>query len=242
MKYAPYSFSKIHTFFDCQKKFEFTYVNKVDIDKEYSDPIYYVRGRFLHAYIADRLNGGDGMKVKGGGIDTDDKLNLVDHADTTLENEYIAMSYDFDNNHIEHYISLDKNLEPNTKKARSAISGYVDYFAIQDDFAMIVDWKTGKYRKEPDFTQLELYAIWLFQSHTQIKEIDIVFYYVEHNKFVMKTVTPDDVEFLKNDLMEKIDVIENTDTFKINETKHCLHCPFFNTCADEFGIMGLSNF
>ena len=32
MKYAPYSFSKINTFFDCQKKFEFTYVNKIDVD------------------------------------------------------------------------------------------------------------------------------------------------------------------------------------------------------------------
>jgi|SaaInlStandDraft_4_1057021.scaffolds.fasta_scaffold68810_2 CRISPR/Cas system-associated exonuclease Cas4 (RecB family) len=241
MKYSPYSFSKINTFFDCQKKFELTYVNKVAIDRDYTDPTYFVRGRFLHAYIANRLKGGNGMKLKGyNAVDTDDKLNLVEYADSTLENEYIGLTYDFNINMIEAYISLDKNLEPARNKALSVIGGYIDYFAIQDDYAMMVDWKTGRYHSHPRYTQLELYAIWLFQSYPEITEIDLVFYYVEHNKFNIKTVVPSDVETLKNELMDKIDFIENTDTFNTNDSIHCIKCPFFNTCMDEYGVTGLN--
>lgn len=231
MKYAPYSFSKIHTFFECQKKFDFTYVNKIDIDRDYVDPIYYVRGRFLHSYIADRLNGGDGMKLKGYNLDINDKLTLIDHADTSLENEYISLSFDFEKNHIEKYISLNKDLEPNTSKDKSAFNGYIDYVAVHEDFAMIVDWKTGKYRPSADYAQLEIYAIWLFQTHPEIKEIDLVFYYVEHNKFIMKTINPTDVETLKLDLKEKINIIENTEEFLLTESRHCPQCPFFNACT-----------
>ena len=54
MKYMPYSFSKINTFKQCQKKFEWTYVNKKPIDKNYSDPSFFQRGRFIHQYIANK--------------------------------------------------------------------------------------------------------------------------------------------------------------------------------------------
>jgi hypothetical protein len=236
MKYAPYSFSKIQTFFDCQKKFEFTYVNKIDIDRDYEDPSYFKRGRFLHAYIANRLNGGDGSKLRQYDVESDVKMDLVDCADQTLEHELISFTYDFETNMVESYISLDKNLCPTKVKEKSALGGYIDYYAVQDDYGMLVDWKTGKSHSDPNYSQLELYAIWTFQKFPQIQEIDLVFFYVEHNKFALKTITPDDVEDLKLELMSKIDIIENTDEFQINETKQCLKCPFFNTCMDQFGI------
>ncbi len=241
MRYAPYSFSKIHTFFECQKKFEFSYVNKIEIDDNFIDPIYFRRGRFLHAYIADRLKGGDGMTLKGN-ISVEDKLELIEFADISLEHEYISMTYDFDKNHIEQYISLDNNLNVNTSKSNSCFSGYIDYYAIHDDFAIIVDWKTGKFKENPNFEQLELYAIWLFQKYPEITEIDLVFFYAEHNKFIMKTITPDIINSIKNDIMDKIKIIENTNEFLISETKQCLHCPFCNTCMDQYDILGLNNF
>lgn len=241
MKYAPYSFSKIHTFLDCQKKFEYTYVNKIPIDRDYVDPSYFKRGRFLHAYIAERLNGGDGTKMKNYDVMVDDKLNLVQCADITLENEFVSLSYDFDTNKIESYIALNKYLEPNTKKSNTAIGGYVDYYAVQDDYAMIIDWKTGKYKESQHYSQLELYAIWLFQKFPEVNEIDLVFYYVEHNKFNIKTITPNDVMDLKIGLAEQIDLIEETNEFHTNETKQCASCKFFNTCMETYGIGNLNH-
>lgn len=239
MKYAPYSFSKIHTFFECQKKFEFTYVNKVSIDRDYEDPSYFKRGRFLHAYIANRLNGGDGSKLRQYDVETDTKMSLVEYADQALEHELISFTFDFDTNMVESYISLDQNLEPTRMKDKAALGGYIDYYAVQDDYGMLVDWKTGKSHDDPNYSQLELYAIWLFQEFPNITEIDLVFFYVEHNKFALKTITPEDVEGLKLDLMNKIDLIEGTNVFHTNESKQCVKCPFFNTCMEEFGIGGL---
>lgn len=230
MKYAPYSFSKISIFFDCPKKFEFAYINKIEKDDTYIDPIYFRRGRFLHAYIADRLNGGDGTKLKNYNVSVDEKMKLTDMADDTLNHEYIMLTYDFDINSIETYISLDKNLEPTRSKIENAIGGYVDYFAIKDTFGTVIDWKSGKARKCPDFSQLELYAIWLFQKYPDLDELDLVFFYVEHNTLEFKTITPNDVFSLKNDLIYKIDTIEKTHTFSKKESDKCVECPFFNSC------------
>lgn len=236
MKYAPYSFSKINTFFDCQKKFDFTYVNKVDIDRDYEDPSYFKRGRFMHAYIAERLNGGDGSRLRQYDVEAEDKMELVDSVDLVLANEYLSMTYDFEINKIESPIYLDKDLEPTPTKGNSALGGFVDYYTVQDDFGMLVDWKSGRYHDDPSYLQLELYAIWLFQKYPQITEVDLVFFYVEHNKFSMKTITPHDVDDLKNELMMKIDLIENTEEFEINPSKQCAKCQFFNTCVEEFNI------
>jgi|LakMenEpi03Aug12_release.lakeMendotaPanAssembly.Ray.scaffolds.fasta_scaffold291333_2 CRISPR/Cas system-associated exonuclease Cas4 (RecB family) len=238
MKYAPYSFSKIQTFFECQKKFEYTYVNKIPIDYDYVDPIYFKRGRFLHAYIADRLNGGDGLTISRHNIDIGEKLKLVEFADVTLNNEYISLTYDFNTNKVESFVALDHELKPSNKKNKSALSGYIDYYAVHDDYGMIVDWKSGKYHSTPHYFQLELYAIWIFQKYPEVTELDLVFYYVEHNKFQVKTINPNDVFELKTTLSAKITIIENTNTFEVNKSKKCTSCQFFNVCNSEFGVVG----
>ena len=235
MKYAPYSFSKINTFFDCQKKFEFTYINKIDIDKDHIDPSYFVRGRFVHKYIADRLNGKSGLMSGYVGLDIDDKISLTNFADETLNHEFITMTYEFDNHGIEKSIMLSRDLEPTGIDA--AFKGYIDYFAVQDDYGLIVDWKSGKYRDNPHYNQLELYAIWLLGQHPEITEIDLMFFYVEHNKFSVKTILRDEILELKENIEATVALIEATNEFKINPSKQCYQCPYFNTCSDEYGII-----
>lgn len=235
MKYAPYSFSKINTFFNCQKQFEFTYVNKIDVDKEYTDPSYFVRGRFIHKYIADRLSGKSGIINGFNDMDVDDRLALIECGDVTLANEFISMTFDFDTHGIEKSIMLSGDLKPTGKDA--ALKGFIDYFAVKDDYGLIVDWKSGRYRPDPNYNQLELYAIWLLEKHQEITEIDLMFFYVEHNKFCIKTITRDEILLLKETIQAKIDLIEATDEFEINPSKQCYQCKFFNTCSDEFGII-----
>lgn len=237
MKYAPYSFSKINTFYDCPKRFDFTYINKIPQDKDFTDPSYFVRGRFIHKYIADRLKGKDGMLDGFSDIDIDDKLNLIDSAEETLSNEYVSISYDFDVNGVERPVYLNHDMKP-SKKAGCAMLGYIDYFAVHQDFGMIIDWKSGKYRDNPFYDQLELYGIWLMEKYPDVNEVDLVFYYVEHDKFSVKTVTRDDVDTFKKNLIANIDVIEIEEEFAPKPSKSkCLHCPFFDTCSEEFGIM-----
>lgn len=236
VKYAPYSYSKLNTFDQCQKKFEYIYVNKISIDAGYIDPSYFKRGRFLHAYIANRLNGGDGTNMKRYDVEINDKMHLIDCANHALDNDYIKFSYDFDINMIESYIALNNKLNPIKVKEPSILNGYIDYFAVKDNYAVIVDWKSGKFRSDTNYFQLKLYALWLIQKYPKITEIDLVFYYVEHDKIKLKIVTPQKIFSFKNNLIEKINFIENTTEFHTNESKLCKKCPFIITCMEHNGI------
>ncbi len=235
MKYGPYSFSKINTFFNCQKQFEYTYILKTEIDTNYETPTYFKRGRFIHQYIANRLNGGDGFIKKYVDIPVEEKLVLTEAADIILNNEYITLSYDFEITSVEQTINLDINLNPIGVK--DAFTGSIDYFAIQDDLAIIVDWKSGKYRENPRYDQLELYSIWIASRYKGVKEVDLVFSYIEHNVLSVKTIQIDEIIDFKNKLKEKIDTIENTNIFELNVSKQCYSCPYFKHCSDEFGII-----
>lgn len=237
MKKKLYSFSKINTFFECPKKFEFSYITKVDKDKEYTEPPYFRRGSFIHAYLANRLKGGDGALDKFSDIDISDKLILVDIAETALDNPYVQLSFDFDIHGIEKKIFLSEDMKP-SKQSNSIMMGYIDYFAIHDDVAIIIDWKSGKYRPEASYEQLELYAIWVLEKYPDINEIDLIFYYVEHDKLSIKTISKNEISSFKDNLLSNISTIENTTEFNPTPSKRaCLHCAFFNTCSDEFGIM-----
>jgi len=236
MKYAPYSFTKIKTFQHCPKQFEWKYVNKIELDDDYTDPLFFQRGRFVHQYIAKRLAGGTGEINGFMDIAVDDKLSLIENADESLNNEYISMTFDFDVTEIEKSMRLDYDLIATTEKGY-ALNGYIDYFAVHNNFAMIVDWKSGKYREDPRYDQLELYAIWLFQNYPEVEEIDLVFFYVEYNKFNMKTVTLDDIIEFRKKLRENILEIERTNDFEAKPSRECVHCPFVNTCSLEHDIM-----
>lgn len=243
MKYAPYSFSKINVFFDCPKKFDFTYINKIKKDEFHEEPPYFIRGRFIHNYIANRLSGGDGLlNSKYGSVDAEDKMNLVEAADNALENPYVAMSYEFEVTEIEKQIWLGSNLK-SSGKLGAAMKGYIDYYAVQDDFGMIIDWKTGRYRENPSYSQLEMYAIWLMSKYKEVDEVDLMFYYIEHDNFSVKTVTREEIDDLKYNLVERISIIEEETEFAPNpETKKCNACEFFGTCLEKYEILGLDNF
>lgn len=237
MRYSPYSFSKINTYKHCQKKFEWTYVNKKNIDKNYSDPAYFQRGRFIHQYIAKRLLG-QNIEINGyASIEIDDKLNLINQADEALENDYINITFDFDITEVEQPIKLDKSCKISKSKKDSMFTGFIDYYAVHDNLGVIVDWKSGKFKDRPSFEQLQLYSIWLIEKYPQIDEIDLLFYYIEHNKFNIITIDKQSIIKFRDNLLSDISTIEKTDTFSINPSKQCVYCPFFESCLDEFNIL-----
>jgi len=234
MKYAPYSFSKINSFEHCQKQFEYTYVNKISPDVEYRDPIFFQRGRFVHAYLAHRLNGGAGEVYGYNTVEIDDRLKLIENAEDTLENEYVSLTLGFEVTGVEKEIRLDSDLLPTN--GDYIVNGYVDYYAVDKELATIIDWKSGQYRPTQKFKQLELYALWVFQNYPEVKEVDLLYYFVEEQKYAFKTVTLEDVIDFRENLGVSINAIEATDEFDINPSKSCEYCKFINTCRDKYNI------
>ena len=236
MKYAPYSFSKINCFKNCPQQFDWTYVNKIPIDVEYSDPSFFQRGRFVHKYLAHRLEGGAGEVYGYNSVTVEDKMNLIESAENALSDEYITMTYEFDVTKVENELRLDFDLLPTTFDKEFAIKGFVDYYAVDGEVGIIVDWKSGNYQEESKYDQLELYALWVFQTYPNVKEIDLLFYYIEHNKFNLKTVTLEDAVEFRENLSDSIIEIEKTKEFTINPSKSCQYCKFLETCRDKYDI------
>jgi CRISPR/Cas system-associated exonuclease Cas4 (RecB family) len=239
MKYKPYSFSKINCFKTCPKQFEFTYVNKIAPDDTYTDPIFFQRGRFVHEYIAHRLSGGAGELYGFDSLPVEDKMNLIDNANETLNNDYVSMTFNYDVTKIENEIRFDENLLPGNDYSWGAdhtVTGKVDYYAVDGNLGCIIDWKSGNYQDTSNFDQLELYAVWLFQNFPKITEVDLLFYYVEHQKFNIKTVTIEDVIKFRNKLGNSIELIENTVDFDVTPSPSCKYCKFLNTCRTDGNI------
>lgn len=234
MKFKPYSFSKIHTYYSCPKQFKYCYIDKISVDRDFTDPKFFVRGRFIHAYIADRLKGGSGLLNGYPEVDVDDKLELISKADGIFENEYINMTFDFDITGVEKNIKLCDDLMPTSDKD-FLIKGYIDYYAVQNDLAVIVDWKSGKSKDNPSYEQLELYAIWLLEKYDNITEVDLIFYYLEHDIFQIKTISQKEIKEFKRTLLSKINQIELEEEFLPISDKHCMFCPYFSQCVTDHG-------
>lgn len=232
MKFKPYSFSKIHTFKSCRKQFKYSYIDKIAVDRDYTDPKFFVRGRFIHAYIADRLKGGQGLLSGYQEVEVHDKLDLINKADRVFENDYINMTFEYDITGVERNIKLCENLMPTTTKD-FLIKGYIDYFAVHKSIAVIVDWKSGKSHENPSYEQLELYAIWLLEKYNDITEVDLIFYYIEHDEFRLKTITQKEIKEFKNKLLNQINDIEVEEDFLPNPSTHCTFCPYFTQCVDD---------
>lgn len=240
MKYAPYSFSKINCFKTCPKQFDYTYVNKIAPDEKYSDPIFFQRGRFVHDYLAHRLSGGAGEVYGAENVPVDDKMKLMEDAENALNNDYVSMTFEYAVTKVENEIRFDENLLPgNDYKSFNSgytVNGKVDYYAVDGEVGAVIDWKSGRYQEESKYAQLELYALWLFQTNPKLKVVDLLFYYVEHDKFNMKTVTIEDVIDFRNNLSSDIDTIENIVDFIVAPSSSCKYCKFLDTCRDKYNI------
>lgn len=157
---------------------------------------------------------------------------------------------------------FNEKIEPTFEKESSIFIGYIDRINIFDGQIELIDYKTGKY-KEPkfqDFSQLLIYAVYIFQRYN-FKKINLRFVYVEHNLENSITLNYNDYEIHKfmllNDIQnilkcsnieisndEKFDIsnfknlnIENfknsnIENFKCSVKKLCLWCDFKEFCQE----------
>ena len=232
MKYNPYSFSKIHTFLTCPLQFKFRYIDKVAVDRDYSDPIFFVRGRFIHNYLAEVLNGKEGMLSGYKDIPVEDKMDLIENAHLSLEDEIFKEYFDYELTEIERFVGYDENLNPSFSKPY-LMKGFIDFYGVNENKGFIIDWKSGNLKNNPQFDQLLLYAIWLFERYDELETIDLIFYYIEHQKYNKQTVDRNQVKEFKGAILEIINKIENENEFKKVESNACDYCPFKSRCENS---------
>lgn len=210
MKKIRYSVSRIQLYKDCKRKYNYRYITKV---KTKINLIHLEKGRVFHSFFE---NYPDLPKNKNPGV-YEPIFELF--VNTLKRNEDIVRL--LESPHVsEHSLKHEW------------LRGFIDYLAINGEYAIILDWKSGKYYPDKTFFQLELYAYYLFSIIEDLQEISLIFYYVEVDKQDIKVVRREDFyKKFEEKLLKLINKIETTENWpKDPERKWCQWCEFSEIC------------
>jgi len=156
----------------CKKKFKLSYIDKVKIEK--SSNFALEKGGLLHEMIEnDFLH-----NIK---IDISSKLTQIGQLKTlnsifdilVSNKSYILLKDKYKlskEKYVELGIGFDDNWNPVEYNKGTKFRGYIDLVIFNEDSAIIVDWKSGKFKEHQDFSQVSLYSLWVMKMYPNIKK------------------------------------------------------------------------
>lgn len=232
-KFSPYSYSKQESWNSCPQKFKFNYIDKIKIKTEHSA---FEKGSYFHKVIEDELSSDLPWytesefnfkllnQLEQDTLKTQTKLFL---SSTYYSN--VKTAFDKSESYVERGFSFNENWEAIEYTKSSIFLGYIDCLMLMKDQAVVIDWKTGKYKEDKwqTYDQVMLYALWVFKMYPKIETVKGVYCYVEHDKRNQKIFTRQEMTFIETYFKNKLIKIENDETFNKNVTKLCNWCDYF---------------
>jgi putative RecB family exonuclease len=245
-----YSHSRLATFEDCPKRFEYRYVLKIPSDSEGIEAFV---GKRVHE-VLERLY----LAVEKGNVPTLPQVlyrynALFDEAydparvrivreGTPVEfyrrygerctSDFYQSQYPFDGDEtvaLEHHVTFALD---DTKTYR--FQGFIDRLSRARDGAIeICDYKTSKrmpsQAKLDEDRQLALYQIGLSHRYPD-QPIRLVWYFLAHNRRVTSTRTPDQLNLLRAKTKDVVDRIGEETEFKPKRSALCDWCEYNDRC------------
>lgn len=219
----PLSYSQLDCFMQCPIKHYLRYNEKIP----QSPSIHLEKGKLIHSILEDYFN----EKQNDKSDDYKEIVKIAEKLKQRFEKEKFKVF-------VESKIAFDKTMNY-TENQNPWIRGYCDLYAIKDNYAIVIDWKSGKSKEEQyvNWKQLDLYSLAVFQKHPEIKNIEQIYCYVEHNNFLQKDMKRDDD--LRINLMNDYLYFENASKkenvknhFNNNKPKKwmCDWCDYKNIC------------
>ena len=227
MKYSPYSFSKLSTHKQCNRKFKYNYIDKAPQDKK--DMTALLKGGAVHS-ILEHYPYQSTHKLAPQYQHIADKF-----IETKLGKLYLTQ------NSIKEYdFGLTNKLIPTTYSDKEALfRGSIDFICTIDKTLYLCDWKTGKYKDEKWqlYDQLMFYAIYFFQKYENINTINISYVYVEHEN--MENTMILERQYLDTYIQELVELIlnvEHDEDFKKTISPLCNYCEFKTHCDNDCSL------
>ena len=250
---AVYSHSRISSYENCPRQFEYRYVQKLKTEREGIEAfvgkrVHEVLERLYHhlrrhgrppslRQVLERFN-------KDWGLRWHDHIEIVreeyetDHyqsqGNICLEN-YCRGQYPFDREEtvaVEHTVHFQ--LDPG---GRYRMRGIIDRIARTAPGAYEVhDYKTGRYlpptaRFETD-RQLALYQIGLERAYPDVERVELVWHYLHFNRTIRSRRSPEQLDALQTETAARIDEIETATEYPAKPSRLCAWCDFRDLCPD----------
>ena len=248
---AIYSHSKLSTFEQCKQKYKFRYIDKIKPDFEASieahlgkivhDALEWLYGNVLNNkiptldQIIEQYSNNWQEKYKENCKIVKQNLKPEDYFNKGVKFliNYYLKNQPFKDGTLEMEKRVFINLDDNSP---NKIIGYIDRLVHnkETDTYEIHDYKTGGFLPAQDKfdtdRQLALYGIAIKQLFGQHKEILLVWHYLDHNKKIVSTRTNQQLEELKQEILELIEEVEKTQEFHPNKSALCDWCEFKSNC------------
>jgi len=254
-----FSHSRLASFEDCPKKYEFRYVLKIprDIESiegfvgkrvhEVLERLYAAAGRghvptlpqVLHRYRALFEEHYDSERVRVVREETPLE-EYRENGERGLSN-YYRRHYPFDADEtlgLEERVTFDLD-----GGGRYRILGFVDRISrARDGVVEIHDYKTGRWvpdQKQIDADrQLALYQIGVTEKLGESGPMRLVWHYVLRNQVRTSTRTPEQLESLRAETVELIDRIRAEERFEPRTSALCSWCEYNDICPAVVGDTG----
>jgi len=231
------SYSSIRSFLDCNKKYEYQYLNKISVPKNQSMK-YLSFGKSVHKALAT-FN-----KI------TDQSKRSLDTLHDLLRSHWIREGYDSIEEErqfgvrgldmLSQYYKEPKDKGKETILVEEMISldlekyylhGVIDKaFITNDNRLEIIDYKTGKNMYPLDNIQLPIY-LFLSKEKLGVYPNLVSYYFLSHNKKYTREITIDLIDELSTDVNNLCNLISQNKSFNQSRTAYCrTNCQYYHLC------------
>jgi len=259
---AVYSHSRLSTFENCSLQYKFKYIDKIKPDFEQS-----IEG-FLGNQVHNILEWIYIQAKQGNSVELDSALQryiqnwnknyspaikIVKDLDAKhyfdlgvkFLIDYHPKYYPFKDNTIatEHKIFVDLDSEGKYK-----LIGFIDRLVYNQEKNIfeIHDYKTSGFLKSQaeldKDRQLALYSMAIRKNFPDAEEVHLIWHFLAHNKKIISKRTDEQLEKLRQEIIQLIQKIELTTEFKPNPSILCKWCEFRSKCPlFKNGYVDLTN-
>ena len=259
---SVYSHSRLSYFEQCPLKYKLKYIDKVEakleesieaflgsrvhevLEKLYRDQQNQKENSIedLYQYLQEIWN-----KTWNNGIVFSNKQYKPEHylkkAKKFLKDYYLRY-YPFNQERtlgLEERILIDLD-----NKGEYKIQGYIDRLTeTQDNHYEIHDYKTtARLPKQSELDndrQLGLYSVGIKKNFSDVKNIDLVWHFLAFDKEMRSKRTDQELDKLKNQTIELINIIEESEDFQASPSYLCNWCEYKPVCYEWAHLYKLEN-
>lgn len=188
-RHIPISYSRVSDYEQCPRKFESKYVRK-NYPDDSGNPAF-AKGNKIHEDL-ERMG-----KAMVGGQNKPD--NLSEEAIKMIP-MLVSVVKNYDQIMFEQQIAVSKDMQRTSWFDNNATYARViaDLLAFRGNEALIIDWKSGKFREYDDKEtgQLHMSSAVIMALFPKVEVVHNAYVFVEHNKTIKRTFTRDQVEAL----------------------------------------------
>lgn len=253
-----YSHSRLTTFEQCSLKYKFKYIDKIVpeikqtiegfLGNRVHDVLEWIYNETMNRRVLE-LDEVIDYYVKTWNQEFSKEIKVInqngdaehyfDQGIKFLIDYFLAYS-PFKDNTIETEKLITISLDP---EGKYLIQGYIDRLVHNKDTNIfeIHDYKTGSSKTQEELDrdrQLALYSIGIKNSFPDVKDVHLVWHFLAFNKKMMSKRTDEQLEQLKQDIINLINKIESTKEFQAKPGALCNWCEYKEYCKNYLSNLG----